>query len=90
MREQTEKTMLVKTNVPLLEILNEYGFGPQWITISMGPVYMVYLYFHHTRSHKEIREELLTLISLIDKIRRLDNDIIRLRSKLNDHNRSKR
>ena len=53
--------------MPLLEILNEYG---------------IYTFITQEVT-KKLSEASAALISLIDKIRRLDNDIIRLRSKLN-------
>jgi len=66
----------------LLEILNEYGFATM-AAIAMG----WFIWFIYTFITQEVTKKLgeasAALISLIDKIRRLDNDIIRLRSKLN-------
>ena len=66
----------------LLEILNEYGFATM-AAIAMG----WFIWFIYTFITQEVTKKLgeasTALISLIDKIRRLDNDIIRLRTKLN-------
>ena len=66
----------------LLEILNEYGFATM-SAIAMG----WFIWFIYTFITQEVTKKLSeasgALISLIDKIRRLDNDIIRLRTKLN-------
>ena len=68
--------------MPLLEILNEYGFATM-SAIAMG----WFIWFIYTFITQEVTKKLgeasTALISLIDKIRRLDNDIIRLRTKLN-------
>ena len=66
----------------ILEILNQYGFATL-AAIAMG----WFIYFIYTFITQEVTKKLgeasTALISLIDKIRRLDNDIIRLRTKLN-------
>ena len=66
----------------LLEILNEYGFATM-AAVAMG----WFIWFIYTFITQEVTKKLgeasTALISLIDKIRRLDNDIIRLRTKLN-------
>ena len=66
----------------LLEILNEYGFATM-SAVAMG----WFIWFIYTFITQEVTKKLgeasSALISLIDKIRRLDNDIIRLRTKLN-------
>ena len=68
--------------MPLLEILNEYGFATM-AAIAMG----WFIWFIYTFITQEVTKKLgeasTALISLIDKIRRLDTDIIRLRTKLN-------
>ena len=68
--------------MPLFEILNEYGFATM-AAIAMG----WFIWFIYTFITQEVTKKLgeasTALISLIDKIRRLDNDIIRLRTKLN-------
>ena len=66
----------------IIEILNQYGFATL-AAIAMG----WFIYFIYTLITQEVTKKLSeasgALIQLIDKIRRLDNDIIRLRSKLN-------
>ena len=68
--------------MPSLEILNEYGFATM-SAIAMG-WFIWFIYALITQEvTKKLGEASTALIQLIDKIRRLDNDIIRLRSKLN-------
>ena len=68
--------------MPLLEILNEYGFATM-AAIAMGWfIWLIYTFITQEVT-KKLGEASTALISLIDKIRRLDNDIIRLRTKLN-------
>ena len=66
----------------IIEILNQYGFATL-AAIAMG----WFIYFIYTFITQEVTKKLSeasgALIQLIDKIRRLDNDIIRLTSKLN-------
>ena len=66
----------------IIEILNQYGYATL-AAIAMG----WFIYFIYTFITQEVTKKLSeasgALIQLIDKIRRLDNDIIRLRSKLN-------
>ena len=66
----------------IIEILNQYGFATL-AAIAMG----WFIYFIYTFITQEVTKKLSeasgALIQLIDKIRRLDNDIIRLRSKVN-------
>ena len=66
----------------IVEILNQYGFATL-AAIAMG----WFIYFIYTFITQEVTKKLSeasgALIQLIDKIRRLDNDIIRLRSKVN-------
>ena len=68
--------------MPLLDILNEYGFATM-AAVAMG----WFIWFIYTFITQEVTKKLgeasTALISLIDKIRRIDNDIIRLRTKLN-------
>ena len=66
----------------IVEILNQYGFATL-AAVGMGWfIYFIYIYIT-----KEIKTKLSemngVLIGLIDRIRMLDNDLIRLRSKLN-------
>ena len=66
----------------VIEILNQYGFATL-AAIAMG----WFIYFIYTYITQEVTKKLSdasgALLQLIDKIRRLDNDIIRLRSKVN-------
>ena len=66
----------------IVEILNQYGFATL-AAIGMGWfIYFIYIYI--TREIKTKLSEMNgVLIGLIDRIRMLDNDLIRLRSKLN-------
>ena len=66
----------------ILEILNQYGFATL-AAIAMG-WFIFFIYTYITQEViKKLSEASGALIQLIDKIRRLDNDIIRLISKLN-------
>ena len=66
----------------VIEILNQYGFATL-AAIAMG-WFIFFIYTFITQEvTKKLGEASTALISLIDKIRRLDNDIIRLRTKLN-------
>ena len=66
----------------ILEILNQYGFATL-AAIAMGWfIFFIYTYITQKKK-KKLSEASGALIQLIDKIRRLDNDIIRLKSKLN-------
>ena len=66
----------------IIEILNQYGFATL-AALAMG----WFIYFIYTFITREITQKLSeaskALISLLDKIRRLDNELIRLKSKLN-------
>ena len=65
----------------IIDILNQYGFATL-AAIAMG----WFIYFIYTYVTQNIIEKLdkaqYTTILLIDRIRMLDNDLIRLRSKL--------
>ena len=66
----------------VIEILNQYGFATL-AAIAMGWfIYFIYTYITQGVT-KKLSDASGALIQLIDKIRRLDNDIIRLRSKVN-------
>lgn len=71
----------VEVTSPIIEILNQYGFATV-AAVAMG----YFIYFIYTFVTEKIIEKLdgqmITLVALIDRIRMLDNDIIRLRSKL--------
>ena len=66
----------------ILEILNQYGFATL-AAIAMG----WFIYFIYTFITQEVTSKLgeasKALIVLLDKIRRLDNDLIRIKTKLN-------
>ena len=66
----------------IVEIIDKYGFATV-AAAAMG----WFIYFIYTFITKEIKVKLseanTVLIGLIDRIRMLDNDLIRLRSKLN-------
>jgi len=66
----------------IVEILNQYGFATL-AAISMG----WFIWFIYTYITQEITSKLgeanKALIILLDKIRRLDNDLIRIKTKLN-------
>lgn len=66
----------------IVDILNRYGFATL-AAIGMGWfIYFIYIYIT-TQIKVKLGEMNGVLIQLIDKIRMLDNDLIRLRSKLN-------
>ena len=68
--------------MPLLDILNEYGFATMAAVVMGWFIWFIYTFITQEVT-KKLGEASTALISLIDKIRRLDNDIIRLRTKLN-------
>ena len=66
----------------IVDILNRYGFATL-AAIGLGWfVYFIYLYIT-TQIKVKLGKMNGVLIALIDRIRMLDNDLIRLRSKLN-------
>jgi len=66
----------------VLDILEKYGFATL-AAIGMGWfIYFIYIYITEQIKVK-LGEMNTVLIALIDRIRMLDNDLIRLRSKLN-------
>ena len=66
----------------LADAINQYGFP---IIAAMGLGYFVYYVWKWVTTEVKpvLGEASTTLIALIDRIRMLDNDLIRLRSKLN-------
>ena len=64
-----------------IEILSVYGF-PTLAAIAMG--WFIWFVYNFTTKNikKNLSEPHTTLIALLDRIRMLDNDIIRLRAKL--------
>ena len=66
----------------IIDILNRYGFATM-AAIGLGWfVYFIYIYIT-TQIKVKLGEMNGVLIGLIDRIRMLDNDLIRLLSKLN-------
>ena len=68
--------------MPIIEILNQYGFATL-AAIAMG--WFIYFIYKFTTENlkRKLGEANTALIGLLDRIRMLDNDLIRLRSKLN-------
>jgi len=68
--------------MPIIDILNQYGFATL-AAIAMG--WFIYFIYKFTTENlkKKLGEANTALIALLDRIRMLDNDLIRLRSKLN-------
>lgn len=66
----------------LVELINKYGFP---IVAAGGTGYMIYYVWEWaTKDIKPVLSEAnTTLIALIDRIRMLDNDLIRLQQKVN-------
>ena len=66
----------------IVEVLNRYGFATI-AAIGLGWfIYFIYIYIT-TQIKVKLGQMSTVLIGLIDRIRMLDNDLIRLRSKLN-------
>ena len=69
-------------NATIIDLLNQYGFATI-AAIGMG----WFIYFIDKYVTTEIKVKLgemnIVLIALIDRVRMLDNDIIRLKSKVN-------
>ena len=61
--------------------VNEYGFP---IVATVGLLYMIHFIWNFITNNikAKLAEASVTLIALIDRIRMLDNDIIRLQQKL--------
>ena len=66
----------------IIDILNQYGFATL-AAIAMG--WFIYFIYKFTTENlkKKLGEANTALIGLLDRIRMLDNDLIRLRTKLN-------
>jgi len=66
----------------VIEILNQYGFATV-AALAMGWfIYFIYTFITQEITSK-LKEASSALIVLLDKIRRLDNDLIRIKTKLN-------
>ena len=69
-------------NAWIMDLLNQYGFATI-AAVGMGWfIYFIYKYVT-TEIKVKLGEMNVVLIALIDRVRMLDNDIIRLRSKVN-------
>ena len=68
--------------VDIAGAIKDFGFP---IVAAMGMGYFIYFIytFVTTQIIQKLGNAMSTLIALIDRVRVLDNDIIRLRSKLN-------
>ena len=66
----------------IIEILEQYGFATV-AAVAMG--YFIYFIYNYVTQNiiEKLDKAQMTTIALIDRIRMLDNDLIRLRSKLN-------
>ena len=72
----------IEVTSPIIDILNRYGFATV-AAIAMG-WFIFFIYNYVTQNIIEkLDKAQITTIALIDRIRMLDNDLIRLRSKLN-------
>ena len=77
-----EKKTPEKTKMDILQILEQYGFATV-AAVAMGYfIWFIYQYVT-TQIIEKLDQTMKVLIALIDRVRMLDNDIIRLRSKLN-------
>ena len=73
---------MVKRMLVVIELVNEYGF-PIVAVVGMGWfIWFIYNYITNLIAEK-LDQANVVLIALIDRIRMLDNDIIRLKSKIN-------
>ena len=72
----------VEITSPIIEMLNQYGFATV-AAIAMG--YFIFFIYNYITGNiiEKLDKAQITTIALIDRIRMLDNDLIRLRSKLN-------
>lgn len=66
----------------IVEIVNDYGFA---VLLSIGMGYFIFYVWKYVTEKLEpiIEEQHMTLIKLIDQVRMLDQDQIRLMTKLN-------
>jgi len=67
--------------VDIAQLIGEYGFP---IVATVGLLYMIYFIWQFITNEikSKLGETIVTLIELIDRVRMLDNDIIRLQQKL--------
>lgn len=71
----------MEETVNIAELVSQYGFP---IIAAVGLGYFVYYIWSWVTDKVDpvIEESHMTLIALIDRVRMLDNDLIRLRTKL--------
>jgi hypothetical protein len=67
--------------VDIVTAVKDFGFP---IVAAVGMLYMIYFVWKTITQEveKQLEDTTITLIALIDRIRMLDNDIIRLQQKL--------
>ena len=65
----------------IAQVISDYGFP---IVATVGLLYMIYFIWQYITNEikSKLGETMTTLVGLIDRIRMLDNDIIRLQQKL--------
>ncbi len=65
----------------IAQLIGDYGFS---IVATVGLLYMIYFIWQFITNEikSKLGETIVTLIDLIDRVRMLDNDIIRLQQKL--------
>jgi hypothetical protein len=80
--EQTAKRTQEKINMDLVKMINQYGFP---IVAAFGMGYFIFFVWKWVTTEVKpvMSETSKTLIALVDRIRMLDNDLIRLNTKLN-------
>lgn len=69
------------TLMDFVEVVKSFGFP---VVAAVGMLYMIYFVWKTITEEVEqqLDETMVTLIALIDRVRMLDNDIIRLQQKL--------
>ena len=71
----------IEVTSPIIDMLNRYGFATV-AAVAMG--YFIYFIYNYITGNiiEKLDKAQMTVVLLIDRIRMLDNDLIRLRSKL--------
>ena len=72
---------MLPEQINIATLISDYGF---LIVATIGLLYMIYFIWGFITNNikKKLSETSKTLVGLIDRIRMLDNDIIRLQQKL--------
>ena len=72
---------MLPEQINIATVISDYGFP---IVATIGLLYMIYFIWGFITNNikKKLSETSKTLVGLIDRIRMLDNDIIRLQQKL--------